>query len=240
MKTKISIVIGVINFLFMSGQNVVELEPTEDTALVHIKVTDKNGIPEENAKVYIKSLDHSIQKETKTDITGKFDVLLPEGKKYKFIVKKFGQDFIFDKEHQIIDIPQVEGETEVQQDIIISIVTNYSKAFSLNGVNFAPGKWDLDEESKKEINIALINQMNLNPKLKVEIAGHTDNVGDDAHNMKLSQHRANAVRDYVFSKGISHDRVISKGYGETNPTSSNATEEGRKLNRRIEVKVISE
>lgn len=71
-----------------------------------------------------------------------------------------------------------------------------------------------------------------NWKLKVE--GHTDDIGDDAYNMTLSQSRANAVKEYIVSKGISVDRITSIGYGETKPIGDNKTKEGQLKNRRVE------
>ncbi|MEO0100804.1 MAG: OmpA family protein [candidate division WOR-3 bacterium] len=80
-----------------------------------------------------------------------------------------------------------------------------------------------------------------NPKIKVEIQGHTDNIGSDAYNQKLSERRAQAVANYFISQhGIDEKRLRVVGYGETKPIASNETEEGRALNRRVEFVVLSE
>lgn len=71
--------------------------------------------------------------------------------------------------------------------------------------------------------------------VKVEVAGHTDSRSSDAYNMTLSQNRANAVRDYLISKGVDANRLTAKGYGESQPVADNATEEGRAQNRRVEL-----
>ena len=73
---------------------------------------------------------------------------------------------------------------------------------------------------------------------KIEIAGHTDNVGNDADNLKLSQQRADAIRQYLIKKGIQPPRVIAKGYGASQPVADNSTDEGRRRNRRTEVKIL--
>jgi outer membrane protein OmpA-like peptidoglycan-associated protein len=78
-----------------------------------------------------------------------------------------------------------------------------------------------------------------NPKIKVEVQGHTDSVGDDNFNLKLSQKRAESVRNYLIKKGISSDRMDPKGYGENVPIADNRTKEGRDQNRRVEF-VITE
>jgi len=74
-----------------------------------------------------------------------------------------------------------------------------------------------------------------NPELKVEIQGHTDNEGEEAYNLTLSDKRANTVLQYLQLFGISSERLLSKGYGESQPVSSNDTEEGRAKNRRVEL-----
>jgi OmpA-OmpF porin, OOP family len=74
-----------------------------------------------------------------------------------------------------------------------------------------------------------------NPKISVEIQGHTDSVGNDSYNLELSQSRADAVRNYLIIRGISPSRLTARGYGETSPIESNQTSRGRAANRRIEI-----
>jgi outer membrane protein OmpA-like peptidoglycan-associated protein len=78
-----------------------------------------------------------------------------------------------------------------------------------------------------------------NPTVRIEISGHTDNVGKPSDNMALSNNRAKAVVSYLISKGITAQRLAAKGYGETKPVADNKTEEGKAKNRRTELKVIS-
>lgn len=81
--------------------------------------------------------------------------------------------------------------------------------------------------------------LELNPKVKVEIQGHTDSAGSDAYNQGLSERRAAAVRDYLISKGIKADRLTMRGYGESKPIATNETPEGRAENRRVQIKITS-
>ena len=74
--------------------------------------------------------------------------------------------------------------------------------------------------------------------MKIEVGGHTDNVGDDALNMKLSHDRAKSVREYLVNGGIAADRLQAKGYGELNPIATNDTDDGRKSNRRTEFVIL--
>ncbi len=81
--------------------------------------------------------------------------------------------------------------------------------------------------------------MAINDKIKVEISGHTDNIGEKNYNKWLSQKRANAVVAYLVNKGLDERRFIATGYGETMPLASNDNEqEGRTLNRRVEFKIL--
>ena len=79
-----------------------------------------------------------------------------------------------------------------------------------------------------------------NPSLRIEISGHTDNQGKPADNLVLSNNRSKAVVSYLVGKGINPQRLTAKGYGETKPVADNKIEEGRSLNRRTEMRVVSQ
>ena len=76
------------------------------------------------------------------------------------------------------------------------------------------------------------------PNLRAEIAGHTDSTGADDYNLRLSQQRAESVRDFLVAEGIAANRLTARGYGEAQPTADNSTETGRALNRRVEFRVV--
>jgi outer membrane protein OmpA-like peptidoglycan-associated protein len=109
----------------------------------------------------------------------------------------------------------------------------------LRNLYFDVGKATIRPESYGELN-SFKNMMQGNPSIRVEISGHTDNVGDDTFNKTLSQLRANAVKAYLASKGIDAKRLVAIGYGETRPLVSNDDEDGgREINRRVELKILS-
>jgi outer membrane protein OmpA-like peptidoglycan-associated protein len=109
----------------------------------------------------------------------------------------------------------------------------------LRNIYFDFDKATFKQESYTELN-KLERMMIQNPAMKVEIAGHTDDIGTMAYNMTLSQRRAEAVKNFLTQKGIDPRRIEAKGYGKTRPLASNDDEEeGRELNRRVEFKVIS-
>ncbi|MFT4031645.1 MAG: OmpA family protein [Siphonobacter sp.] len=107
----------------------------------------------------------------------------------------------------------------------------------LKNVFFESGKWDLHEKSETELQ-KLIRLLQDNPSVKIEISGHTDDVGDDKRNQELSLKRANAVAEYLTSHGISLERIKTVGLGERKPEVANDSEENRAQNRRIEVKIL--
>jgi OOP family OmpA-OmpF porin len=119
-----------------------------------------------------------------------------------------------------------------------------NESIVLNNVFF---KFDSDElvsDSKTELN-KLFTLLSNNPTIKVEIQGHSDSKGNDNYNLNLSQKRAESVRKYLIKKGIKETRVTAVGYGEKKPIAKNENsdgtdnEEGRALNRRIELKILS-
>jgi outer membrane protein OmpA-like peptidoglycan-associated protein/tetratricopeptide (TPR) repeat protein len=110
-------------------------------------------------------------------------------------------------------------------------------AYRVKNILFDTDSYIIADESKLELQ-GLIRFMELNPKIKIEISGHTDNVGDDQSNLTLSKNRAEAVRNFVVAGGIDGARVSHKGYGETKPVAGNDTEQGRAKNRRTEVKIL--
>ncbi len=102
-----------------------------------------------------------------------------------------------------------------------------------HGINFDYDKATLKSESMGTLNM-IQKIMTGDPDVKFEVGGHTDGDGDDAYNLKLSQQRADAVRNQLITMGINGDRLTAKGYGKTKPIDDNATEEGKANNRRVE------
>ncbi len=106
----------------------------------------------------------------------------------------------------------------------------------LRGVNFDFDKSTLTVNAKTildEVSAALLSR----PDIKFELGGHTDGKGSDAYNLKLSDRRAHSVESYLAKKGVAKDRMSAQGYGESMPVADNETDEGRELNRRVELKI---
>jgi len=110
--------------------------------------------------------------------------------------------------------------------------------FELKGVTFETGKASILPGSTKILE-ATVKGLQKFDSVSVEISGHTDNVGGEEFNMKLSQARADAVRDYLIRKGIAENRIRAVGYGFLRPRGDNRTPEGRAKNRRIEISIVN-
>jgi outer membrane protein OmpA-like peptidoglycan-associated protein len=109
--------------------------------------------------------------------------------------------------------------------------------FVLNNIFFDTDKSTLLQQSYQELQY-LIAVLESHPKMKIEISGHTDSQGSDLHNQQLSENRAKEVVAYLMENGIEEKRLKFKGYGKTKPIATNATEEGRQKNRRVEFKIL--
>ena len=104
---------------------------------------------------------------------------------------------------------------------------------TLQNVFFETGSYILSPSSSPELQ-SLLLMLEKNPGMKMQIRGHTDNVGDKASNQLLSENRAKAVYQYLVEKGIESSRLSYKGFGETVPVASNETPGGRQQNRRTD------
>jgi|UPI00036DE062 outer membrane protein OmpA-like peptidoglycan-associated protein len=111
------------------------------------------------------------------------------------------------------------------------------KAIALNGVQFETNSAALTAASLPILDHAVAT-LKENPSIRVEVAAHTDSRGRDAYNMKLSSKRANSVMQYLNEHGVDASRLQAKGYGETSPIADNNTEEGRAMNRRVELNIL--
>ncbi len=166
------------------------------------------------------------------DQSGRFLLSLPSGKNYSVNLKTEG--YLFHSEN--FNLPDTAKYQEIEQIIELKKLA-VGKEIVLNNIFFEFNKATLLKESIAELeNIYLL--LTENPKLHVEISGHTDNVGSAAVNNKLSLERAKAVVDYLIEKGIANERLTSVGYGFEKPIAPNTTEEGRQKNRRTEFKII--
>ncbi len=169
---------------------------------------------------------------TSNSATGRYLVSLPAGKNYGIAIK--AENYLFHSEN--FNIPKASIYNEVIKDIPLKKV-EVGEKIVLNNIFFDSGKAKLRPESYAELGV-LRKLMKDNPGLKIEISGHTDNVGSDNFNQQLSEKRAKSVVDYLVSQGIDASRLKYAGYGESQPIADNSTEEGRQKNRRTEFEIL--
>lgn len=164
--------------------------------------------------------------------TGKFLLSLPVGENYGISVAAEG--YLFHSEN--FNLPEGDGFNIVNKDIELKNIKVGSN-ITLNNVFFNIGKWDVNTDSYAELD-RLVKLLTEIPSLKIEISGHTDDIGSESFNNLLSQRRADAVVNYLLSKGVNNARISAKGYGQNKPVESNATPEGRAANRRTEFEIV--
>jgi outer membrane protein OmpA-like peptidoglycan-associated protein len=206
------------------------LTPTDKLALLQGTVTNMKG------KVLPREMILFVNEKTKgvltatTDAKGKFQMLVPNNVTYNLKYKNFTMDMEYTK----MTIP---ADKDAIYEVQIKIEP--PKEFVLEDVYFDTGKSTLKKTSDKALN-GLADILKLKSSMMIEIQGHTDNVGSEPDNLKLSQERAEAVKKFLVAKGIAENRITAKGYGPTMPVADNDTETGRAKNRRTSLKVIRE
>ena len=165
--------------------------------------------------------------------SGRYLVSLPSGTNYGIVVRQDG--YLFHSEN--FDLPAEAAYAEVIKDVPLKKL-EVGVVIVLNNIFFDTGKATLRPESTAELE-RLQRLFAEQPTLRLEMAGHTDNVGKPAANQDLSQRRAQAVVAYLTQHGVAAVRLAAAGYGDTRPVAPNATKVGRQLNRRTEFKVTS-
>jgi OmpA-OmpF porin, OOP family len=164
--------------------------------------------------------------------TGEYLAVLTEGASYALYVNKEGYLF----KSLYFDYAQKQEYEPLVMDIYLEPLQAGSKGI-LNNLFFATGEYQLEDKSKTELD-KLISLLNENKDLKLEVSGHTDDVGKDEDNKELSLKRAKSVYDYLVKSGVNAARLKYAGYGETQFFVPNTSEKNRQLNRRIEFKVL--
>jgi outer membrane protein OmpA-like peptidoglycan-associated protein len=135
-----------------------------------------------------------------------------------------------------LEIGADENTTQYSKDLYLQPI-EVGLTVKLKNIYFDNDKATLKSESFPELR-KVLDFLTANPKISVEISGHTDSNGSDAHNETLSQGRSEAVVEWLISQGIDVERLSAKGYGETKPIDTNATKEGQANNRRVEFTVL--
>jgi outer membrane protein OmpA-like peptidoglycan-associated protein len=135
-----------------------------------------------------------------------------------------------------IDLSKQTEYKEITRDLRL-VPIEKGATIRLNNVFFDTGKFSLRKQSMRELD-RLVRLLSEYSSMKIEVSGHTDDVGTDENNLALSRNRAKAVYDYLVSKNIPAVRLSSKGYGEVKPLLPNTNAENRQVNRRVEFTIL--
>lgn len=165
-------------------------------------------------------------------INGKYLMVLTEGAEYALYVSKPGYVY----KSLSFNYSVVEDFEPIVVDIELEKIRKGSTVV-LNNIFFDVDKYELKDKSRAEL-AKIVRFMTSNPSVRIEVSGHTDNLGTNDYNLVLSEKRAQAVTKYLIESGINRARIVPKGYGASMPVGDNSSEQGRQLNRRIEFKVI--
>lgn len=159
---------------------------------------------------------------------GSYTIVLPSGVQYGYRAEAKG----YLAENANLDVTAKDKYSEQKQDLFL-VPFNVGQTVKLNNIFFQQSKYYLNTNSYPELT-RLIRIMKEYPSLEIKISGHTDNQGDPALNLKLSQDRVNEVKKYLSARGINGSRITTEGFGGSKPIASNDQEETRAKNRRVE------
>jgi OmpA-OmpF porin, OOP family len=206
-----------------------KIKPSKTEAALKFIVIDKDKGPISGIVVSLTAPDGKKYYTQETDAEGYAEVLVPVGQKYDLVYLSLGRKDVAAK---------VPVSNEPNQNIKLTL--RYKRhepakepRFVLTGVTFDTGKATIRPESFPRLD-SVVEYMTHKKSARIEISGHTDNVGNSKSNKTLSEKRAQACRDYLISKGIDGSRIEAIGFGDERPIAPNDTEAGRQLNRRIE------
>lgn len=163
---------------------------------------------------------------------GVFQADVPVGNKIEISVTQKGYFPYSDK----IDLSENMDNKTINKKIELTALET-GNSITLRNILFETAKADLKSDSFESLN-KLADMMSNNKEIKILISGHTDNVGNAAYNLELSAKRVKSVAAYLQSKGIDSSRLKSQGFGSTKPIADNKTEEGKQMNRRVEVTIL--
>lgn len=215
------------------------LKATKTEAAVRFFVTDKEGGPIEGIVISLTSPTGKKYYTKETDADGFAEVLAPIGQTYEVIYVSLGRRDGVAAKVAVANEPNLNLKLTMRYNRIdyptgggAAAPDAPEPAFVLDGVEFESGSAKLTPASHAQL-AGVVEYMTHKTSARIEISGHTDNVGSKKANKKLSQKRADAVRTYLVSQGIDAGRITAVGYGDEKPIASNDTDAGRQKNRRI-------
>lgn len=219
--------------LFIFSQGTQPMNLPKDASVDVTIADEKSGNMLNHEIVIFRSKLNNREYQGLSDSVGKFSLRLPAGDKYEIFILGFNDS----TSYNVLDIPALKVNQFYKNGFKVDIQFEAPKSFVLDNCTFESGKATLKPEAFVVLD-ELVEYLKRKDDERIEIGGHTDNVGKAEANIILSANRANTVRAYLLTKDIAPERVTSRGYGLTVPIAENDTEEGRQMNRRTEVKIL--
>ncbi|MFK7991236.1 MAG: OmpA family protein [Sandaracinaceae bacterium] len=226
------------------GEHPSEIEATRTHAAMRLFIVDPNTGPIEGIVVKLTDPNGRPYYTNESDSAGYAEVLVPAGQRYAIEYLSLGrrnatanvnvpegpnQDIRLTMRHRRrLPMPRAPEPTPEEPE-----PEPEARGFVLDGVLFDSGSANIQESSFPRID-EVVEYLTYMTSARIQVAGHTDNVGNPRRNQSLSEQRAQAVRTYIVEHGIDGSRVEAVGYGDQRPVASNDTDEGRAQNRRIE------
>ncbi len=209
----------------------------ENIATIRGKVTDVNGNPLEAAIRWENLATKQVVGQLKTNPRdGTFFIALPLGKNYGYFAEKEGYYSV----SKNIDLRKKKANVHISQNIILTLLKELlesKQSIPINNIFFNTNEFELQQESYSELE-RLAKIIKEDKTIKIEISGHTDDVGNGQANLTLSQNRANAVREYLIKSGCNEKNITAIGYGKRKPVNKAKTAEARAQNRRVEFRAL--
>lgn len=236
-KKQLSAILIVVISLLLQVINVQPVYAQQDSVpkmTMEVLVMDYDNNPRQGEEItFVDTLTHTSYTGV-TNENGRFVVHLPGGTPFLVKIAAIGKE----QRYQTFRTPQLQRNQQYGKSLY-TIKYEPPKVITLDNVYFDVNKASLRQESYAELK-ELLEYLERRKKVRIEIAGHTDNTGEEEANLRLSQRRAESVKQYLVRKGIDPSRIVAKGYGESQPVAMNNTKEGRQKNRRTEVRIIKE
>ena len=230
------LVIFMCGFLLIARSQITPVLNLPKDAKIEGTIVDmKSQTPQNNELIVFRSQKNNNEYQVISDEAGKFSTQLPAGDKYDIYIMGF-KDSV---SQNVLEIPSLKPNSFFKSSFKVNLQFEPPKTFVLNNVEFDFGKSSLRTESFRTLD-DLVEYLKRKPNERIEIGGHTDNIGSDEKNLVLSLERAKSIVAYLVAKGIDNNRLVAKGYGAEEPIEENDTEEGRQKNRRTEVKILKE
>lgn len=214
------------------GERPSEIEASETHAAMRLFVVNPDTGPIQGVVVKMTSPGGGVYYTRPTDSQGYAEVLVPIGQRYEMEYLSLGRRNTT-ASVEVPSRPNNDIRLTLRYRRIRPVQEDAPPRFVLDGVQFETNRATIQRDSYPRLD-RIVEYMTHKPEVRIRVAGHTDNVGNARANQRLSERRAQAVRDYLVSHGIDGSRIEAVGYGDQQPIASNDTEEGRQQNRRIE------